>query len=262
MGSYDEVQMIHYVDVSVARELDAEVLDFQDGLHGCVRGEAVGALRFYLTKGCQALFQHLSLSGIGQLRVCHHAVGLAVARQLVVACGYGCLRWGCHGIGDALREDVQAEHRYHDGQAREERLPPAACQHAIAGIGQDVAPGGCWFWDACGDERQGCLEDDGVSHQHDGEYEHGSDAIADHVLDQDPVRPSAGYDDGAHVILVVFAHHVRAYDTSDLGYIEEPDGEDERGHGIAEHDDEGGGQGDAREGHDDVQDTHDEVRQP
>ena len=59
-----------------------------------------------------------------------------------------------------------------------------------------------------------CIRDryDGVGNQHDGEHHDRGDAVADDVLHEDPGGAGTGNDDGAHVILIVLAHHVGAHD--------------------------------------------------
>ena len=215
-------------------------------------------ISFGFLKGGQALVEHVGLSGVGQRRVGDHTVGLAVLVQVVLVDLDGALRRG-DGVGDALGDDVEAQNGQHDHDAGEQRLPPTAGQHAVAGVGQDVAPGGGGLGDAGADEGQGGLEHDGVCHEHDGEHEDGSHAVAHDVLPQDPRGAGAGDDDCADVVLVVLAHDVGAHDAGDLRDVQKADGEDERRHGVAEHHDEGGGKRDAGEGHDDVQDTHDDV---
>ena len=151
--------------------------------------------------------------------------------------------------------NVQAQNRDHDGETREQRLPPAAGQNAAARVGKDVAPRRRGLGNTRADEGERCLEDDGVGHEHDGEHHDRSDAVANDVLDKNPRSTGAGNHDGTHVVLIVLADDVRAHDAGDLRDIEEADGENQRRQVRSEHHDEGGGQSDAREGHDDVEDT-------
>ena len=254
--------MVDHVHVAVARELDAQILHFQNRRHVGARLEAVGARLLNRLKLAEALFEHLRLGGVCQRGVGHELVGLAVrADGGVIGLDRGLGRGG-HGIGDALGQDVQAQHGDHDGQTREQRLPPTTGKHAAAGVGQDVAPRGRGLGNAGRDERQRRFEHDGVGHQHDGEHHDRGDAVADDVLHEDPGGAGTGNDDGAHVILIVLAHHVGAHDAGDLRDVQKADREDERGHRVAEHEYERGGQRDTGEGHDDVQDAHDDLGHP
>ena len=242
----------------MTRELDAEVLHFEDRRHVGAGLEAVGAYELDLAQRVEALGEHLGLGGVGERRVGDHAVSLAVALKIVLVDLDGSLR-SCDRVGDAFGDDVQAEHRDHDHEAREQCLPPAAGKHAVARVGEDVAPRRRRLGDASGDEGERRLEHDGVSDEHDGKHEHRGDAVAHDMLPENPGGAGAGDDDGAHVILVVLAHHVRAHDAGNLRDVEKADGEDERGHAVAEHNDECRGESDAGEGHDDVQDAHDDI---
>ena len=254
----DEAHVVDDVHVAMTRELDAEVLHFEDRRHIGAGGEAVGAHKLDLAQCVEALGEHFGLGGVGERRVGDHAVGLAVALKIILVDLNGGLRGGDR-VGDALGDDVQAEHRDHDHKAREQRLPPAAGEHAVARVGEDVAPRRRRLGDAGRDEGKRCLEHDGVGDEHDGEHEHRGDAVAHDVLPEDPGGASTGDNDGAHIILVVLAHHVRAHDAGDLRDVEKADSENKRGYAVAEYDDEGCGERDAREGHDDVQDAHDDV---
>lgn len=100
------------------------------------------------------------------------------------------------GVGEALGEDVQRKAGDHDGDAREQGLPPTTGEHAAASVGENVAPGGGGLGDAGADEGQRGLEDDGIGHEGHGEDHDGRDAVAQDVLDEDPRSLGTGNDDG------------------------------------------------------------------
>ena len=79
------------------------------------------------------------------------------------------------------------------------------------------------------------------------------------MLDQNPRSLGAGNDDRADIVLAILGHDVGAHDTGNLRSVHKADGEDDRRHGVAQDRDENGREGDARDGHDDVQDTHDRL---
>ena len=132
--THHEADMVDHVHVAMAGELDAQVLDFQDGRYVGAGLEAVGARKLGFLKGGKALVEHVGLSGIGQRRVGDHAVGLAVLIEVVLVDLDGALRRG-DGVGDAFGDDVEAQNGQHDHDAGEQRLPPAAGQHAVTGVG-------------------------------------------------------------------------------------------------------------------------------
>ena len=114
-----EAHVIDNVDIAMARELDAQIFDFQNGRHVGVRREAVGALGFHFAQGGETVLKFGCLSLVCQGGVGNQTVGFALTVEDEVACGNGCLRRCRHSIGDAFREDVEAQHRDHDRQAGE-----------------------------------------------------------------------------------------------------------------------------------------------
>ena len=82
------------------------------------------------------------------------------------------------------------------------------------------------------------------------------------MLPQNPRGTSAGNDNSAHVVFAIFAHDVRTNDAGNLRNVQEANGEDQRRQVVAENDDERSGQSDTWERHDDVEDTHDDFRDP
>ena len=82
------------------------------------------------------------------------------------------------------------------------------------------------------------------------------------MLYKNPRSTGTRNDDCAHVVVAILAHHVGPHDTRNLRDVEEADGKNKRGQILAEHDDERCSQGDAGEGHDDVHDAHDDLRDP
>ena len=127
----------------MALELDAQILDLQEGLSGEVIVETVGALTFDNFQVVQALLQGLGLLGVCTARIQKDTVGFALG--VLVDLGNSC-RGGSrdHRVRDAFREDVQAQDGDHDEQAGEEGGPPVAQQDREVGrgLGQDIAPGG------------------------------------------------------------------------------------------------------------------------
>ena len=252
-----KVDMVDDVDVTVVLKLDAEVTDRKDRLNGLIGHMAVVALELDIAQGAKTGGQGLSLLLVGADGIGDQQVGLAALG------GIGRIQGGGgssgHGVGNALGEDVERQAGDHDGQAREQRLPPTAGEDAAAGVGEDVAPGCGGLLDASTDEGQRSLEDDGVGDQGDGEDHDRGDAVTQDMLDQNPRSLGTGNDDRADIVLAVLGHDVGAHDTGDLRGVHKADGEDDRRHGVAQDGDEDGGEGDARDGHDDVQDTHDRL---
>ena len=82
------------------------------------------------------------------------------------------------------------------------------------------------------------------------------------MLDKNPRSTGTRDDDCAHVVVAILTHYVGSHDTRNLRDVEEADCKNERGQILAEHDDERCSQGDAGEGHDDVHDAHDDLRDP
>ena len=138
-----EGNVVDDVDIAVALELDAQILDLQEGLSGEVIVETVGALTFDNFQVVQALLQGLGLLGVCTARIQKDTVGFALG--VLVDLGNSC-RGGSrdHRVRDAFREDVQAQDGDHDEQAGEEGGPPVAQQDREVGrgLGQDIAPGG------------------------------------------------------------------------------------------------------------------------
>ena len=138
-----EGHVIDNVDITVALELDAQIFDLQEGLSGEVIFEAVGALAFDRFQIVEACLQGFCLLGVGAARIEKDTIGLAL--RVLIDLGNSC-RGGSrdHGVRDAFREDVQAQHGDHDEQAGEEGGPPVAQQDREVGrgLGQDIAPGG------------------------------------------------------------------------------------------------------------------------
>ena len=223
--------------------------------------EAVLALHLNGLELVKPGLQRGGLGLVGQLGIGHETVGLAVGVEVGVARLDGGLG-GSHGVGDALGKDVQGKHGDDDGKTREERRPPVSEHDALTGRGEHVAPRSGRLRDAGVQERQRSLEHDCVSDKHDGEHHNGGGAVAHNVLDKDPRSTGTRDNDCAHVVVTILAHHVGPHDTRNLRDVEEADGKNERGQVLAEHDDERCCQGDAGEGHDDVHDAHDDLRDP
>ena len=142
-----EGYVIDNVDITVALELDAQILDLQEGLSGEVIFEAVGALAFDRFQIVEACLQGFCLLGVGAARIEKDTIGLAL--RVLIDLGNSC-RGGSrdHSIGDAFGEDVQAQDGDHDEQAGEEGGPPVAQQDREVGrsLGQDIAPSGNHGW--------------------------------------------------------------------------------------------------------------------
>ena len=252
-----KVDVVDDVDVTVVLKLDAEVTDRKDRLNRLIGHMAVVTLELDIAQGAKTGGQGLSLLLVSADGVGDQQVGLATLG------GIGRIQGGGgssgHGVGNALGQDVERQAGDHDGQAREQRLPPTAGEHATASVGEDVTPRSSGLLDASADEGQRSLEDDGVGDQGDGEDHNRGDAVTQNMLDQNPRSLGAGNDDRANIVLAVLGHDVGAHDTGDLRGVHKADGEDDRRHGVAKDGDEHGGEGDARDGHDDVQDTHDRL---
>ena len=69
--AHHEAHVVDHVHVAVARELDAQILHFQNRRHVGARLEAVGARLLNRLKLAEALFEHLRLGGVCQRGVGH-----------------------------------------------------------------------------------------------------------------------------------------------------------------------------------------------
>ena len=141
-----------------------------------------------------------------------------------------------------------------------------ARQEQFLALGEHVAPGrGVDGLDARTDEGQRGLEDDRVGHQ-DGREDHdGGDAVAGHVLEEDPRHRGAHHLGGGHIVLAELGDDVGAHHAGELGDVEDADGDDDdRQHRQAgrHRRDEDGRQSDAGEGHDDVEHAHEGLSDP
>ena len=257
-GTDVKVDVVDDVDVTVVLKLNAEVTDRENRLDRLVGHMAVVTLELDIAQGAKASGEGLSLLLVGTNGVGDQQISLATLG------GIGRIQGGGgssgHGVGNTLREDVERQAGDHNGQAREQRLPPTASEHAAAGVGEDVAPGSGGLLDTSADEGQRGLEDDGVCDQGNGEDHDRGDAVTQNMLDQNPRSLGAGNDDRTDIVLAVLGHDVGTHDTGDLRSVHKADGENDRRHGIAQDGDENGCEGDTRDGHDDVQDTHDRLR--
>ena len=268
-GADLEGDVVDDVDVAVTLELDAQVVDLEQRGLLQVRLEAVGALAFDGLEVVEAGLQGLGLLSVGATRVEQKLVGLAVGVLVDLSDGR---RSGSrhHGVGDALRQNVEAQDRDHDEQAREERGPPLAQQNRQVrrGLGQDVAPRGHGGrLEARTDEGQGGLEDDRVGHEHGREHEDRGGRVAHDVLGEDPGGAGAGDDHRADVVLTVGGHHVRANDARQLRDVDKSDradDDDDQAEGVAglgqrapEDQDRDSRHGDTGHRHHDVHDAHD-----
>ena len=148
-----KAHVIDDVDVTVTRELDAEVLDLKHRGHLVVSRETIFALGLNGLELVEPGLQRGSLGLVGQLGVGHETVGLAVGAEVGVARLDGGLG-GSHSVGDALRKDVQGKHGDDDGKTREERRPPVSEHDALTGRGEHVAPRSGRLGDAGVQERQ------------------------------------------------------------------------------------------------------------
>ena len=250
--------MVDDVDITVVLKLDAEIADRKDRLDRLIGHVAVVTLELDIAQGAKASGEGLSLLLVGTNGVGDQQVGLAALGRIGRIQGSG--GSGGHSVGNALGQDVECQAGDHNGQAREQRLPPTAGEHATAGVGKNVAPRSGGLLDASADEGQRSLEDDGVCDQGDGKDHDRGDAVAQNMLDQNPRSLGAGHDDRADIVLAVLGHDVGAHDTGDLRGVHKADRKDDRRHGIAQDGNEDGCEGDTRDGHDDVQDTHDRLR--
>ena len=155
-----KVDMVDDVDITVMLKLNAEVTDRKDRFDRLVGHMAIVTLELDIAQGAKASGEGLGLLLVGANGVGDQQVGLAALG------GIGRIQGGGgssgHGVGNALGEDVERQAGDHDGQAREQRLPPTAGEHAAAGVGEDVAPGSGGLLDTSADEGQRSLEDDGV----------------------------------------------------------------------------------------------------
>ena len=257
-----EADVVHHVDVAVARELDAQILDLKKRRLLGNGNVAVFPQGLHFLERVEPVAQRLGLEPVRGHGVHEHLVGFAFG----VGGGLGnvdrALRRRDYGVGHPLREHVEAQDREHDGQAREEGGPPVVVDDAGPGVCQEIAPRRRRLLDAGLDEGERGLEDDGVRHEDGCEDHDRGDAVARHVLDEDPGGAGAGDDHGVDVVLAVFGYDVRADHAGDLRDVKESDGEDDDREGRAEHGDEHGGERDAREGHDDVHDPHDHFGDP
>ena len=268
-GADLEGDVVDNVDVAVTLELDAQVVDLEQRglLQVCL--EAVGALAFDGLEVVEAGLQGLGLLSVGATRVEQKLVGLAVGVLVDLSDGR---RSGSrhHGVGDALRQNVEAQDRDHDEQAREERGPPLAQQNRQVrrGLGQDVAPRGHGGrLEARTDEGQRGLEDDRVGDEDGREHEHRGGRVAHDVLGEDPGGAGAGDDHRADVVLTVGGHHVRANDARQLRDVDKSDradDDDDQAEGVAglgqrapEDQDRDSRHGDTGHRHHDVHDAHD-----
>ena len=252
-----KVDMVDNVDITVMLKLNTEVTDRENRFDRLVGHMAIVTLELDIAQGAKASGEGLGLLLVGANGVGDQQVGLATLG------GIGRIQGGGgssgHSVGNALGEDVERQAGDHDGQAREQRLPPTAGEHAAAGVGEDVAPGSGGLLDTSADEGQRGLEDDGVGDQGNGEDHDRGDAVTQNMLDQNPRSLGAGNDDRADIVLAVLGHDVGAHDTGNLRSVHKADGEDDRRHGVAQDGDEDSREGDAGDGHDDVQDTHDRL---
>ena len=136
--------MVDDVDIAVVLKLDAEVTDRKDRFDRLVGHMAIVTLELDIAQGSKASGEGLGLLLVGANGVGDQQVGLAALG------GIGRIQGGGgssgHGVGNALGEDVERQAGDHDGQAREQRLPPTAGEHAAAGVGEDVAPGSGGSW--------------------------------------------------------------------------------------------------------------------
>ena len=223
-----KAHIVNDVHIAMARELDAEVLHFKNRFCGNVRCGTVGTLVLDNLKLGQTLLQRSGLGLVREHGVGNKAVSLAVAVQVGVACLDGSLRSGGHSVGHAFGKNIQAQNRNHDGQAREQRLPPTASKHASTSVGKNIAPRWSRLRNASRDERKRSLENNGVCHEHDGKDQNRRDAVTHNVLPQNPRGTSAGNDNCTHVIFAVFAHNVRTNDAGDLRNVQKTNGENQR----------------------------------
>ena len=171
-----------------------------------------------------------------------------------------------HRIGQPLGQDVEAQGGDEDEQAGEEGRPPVARQEQLLALGEHVAPGrSVDGLDARTDEGQRGLEDDRVGHQDGCEDHDRGDAVAGHVLEQDPRHRRPHHLGGGHIVLPELGDDVGAHHAGELGDVEDADGDDDdRQHRQAgrHRRDEDGRQSDAGEGHDDVEHAHEGLSDP
>ncbi len=161
------------------------------------------------------------------------------------------------GVGEAFGEDVEREDRDQEGQAGEERGPPAAGQEDLPAVGEDAAPAGVGVLHTGADEGEAGLEDDGFG-DHDRREDHDRGHAVDRdVLEHDVAAP--GPDDllGGDVVLAVLGQDVGADHAGQRRGVDEGDREDDHRDAGAEHRDEDGRERDRRERHDDVEGAHD-----
>ncbi len=92
-----------------------------------------------------------------------------------------------HGVGNALGEDVERQAGDHDGQAREQCLPPTAGEHA-ARVGEDVAPGSVGSWMPAPMKVSEASKMMASATENDGEDEDRGDAVAHDVLPESTGR--------------------------------------------------------------------------
>lgn len=82
----------------------------------------------------------------------------------VVGDGGGLDAGGGHGVGEAFGKHIQAQHGDEDHQAGEEGGPSDAAEEELFAVGEDVAPGGVWWFHAGVDEGEGGFSMIFVSH--------------------------------------------------------------------------------------------------
>ena len=152
--AYGEVEVVDDVDVAVARELDAQILDLEHGRFGAPRFKAIGALEFGVAKLGERIDERIMLLGVGRDRVGEQTVFLAVGSHV----GRGLLDRGGRGrhhrVGYAFGQDVQAQYGDHDRKTGVQRLPPIPEDDAFLRGRQDVAPCRRRLGDAGIDEAQ------------------------------------------------------------------------------------------------------------
>ena len=141
-----------------------------------------------------------------------------------------------------------------------------AGQEELLALGEHIAPGGgVDRLDAGVEEGQGGLEDDGVGHQDGGVDHDRRNAVAHHVLEQDPRDPGPHDLGGGHVVLAELGEDIGPHHAGQLGGVDDGGGDDDDGdhrQALDHGQDQDGGQRDAREGHEHVQHAHDELADP
>ena len=221
--AHGEADIIHHIDITMAWELDAQVLNFQQHWGFFWRRLAVIAQSLHTHQVSDTLIQALFLCFMRSDGVSEQLVlfALNVLRGLGLCWPGWCSN---HGIGDALRNNVQTQHGQHNHHTWEQCLPPFTAQNARLGSGQNVAPGSNRFLQARTDEGQGGFQDDGVSHQQRCEHQDWCRAVAHDVAGQNPWRTCTGDNHSVDIVLAVFTQHVRADNTGELWDVHKGDG--------------------------------------